>query len=63
MSKFGSMIGRVGRDKCTQLRGLLIIQTKKKESLEAAWVRDEAGITKYRQAIEATLEKLREQGC
>lgn len=57
------MIGRVGRNRCDQLRGLLHTQQLKLEAAEAKTPREEAEIAKIKLAIEDTNRKLRENGC
>jgi hypothetical protein len=57
------MIGRVGRDRCTQLRGKLHSQRAKLQEAESKKYRDEIDILKIKAAIENTKRELKEQGC
>jgi hypothetical protein len=57
------MIGRVGRNPCEQLRGLLHTQQLRLEQVESKVPRDENEIAKIKVAIEDTTKKLREKGC
>jgi hypothetical protein len=57
------MIGRVGRNPCEQLRGLLHSQQLKLQQAESKAPRDENEIAKIKVAIEDTTKKLKEKGC
>ena len=57
------MIGRVGRDPCTQLRGLLRSQTLKLEGEESKIPRNNAAIAAIVRAIEKTKKELDALGC
>ena len=57
------MIGRVGRNPCEQLHGLLHTQRLKLEAAESKTPRDEKEIEKIKLAIEDTTQKLKENGC
>jgi hypothetical protein len=57
------MIGRVGRNACDQLRGLLHSQQLKLKEAESKVPRDEKEIANIKLAIEDTTRKLKEKGC
>jgi len=57
------MIGRVGRDRCTQLRGKLHSQQQKLKELESTTPRDEREIQTIKLAIDDTMRELEENGC
>lgn len=57
------MLGRVGRDRCTQLRGLLHSQQSKLREAESRDPRDAQEIASIKHAIEITKQKLAELEC
>ena len=57
------MIGRVGRNQCDQLRGLLHSQQRKLDELEQHPLGNEANIAALKSAIESTRQKFEDLGC
>ncbi len=57
------MIGRVGRDPCQQLRGLLHAQELKLSEAESKTPRDETEIATIKRAIENTKQEMVARGC
>jgi hypothetical protein len=57
------MIGKISRDPCQQLRGLLHAQELKLKEAESKTPRAESEIAAIKEAIENTKQKLTERGC
>lgn len=57
------MIGRVGRDPCAQLRGLLHSQRRKLQEAESRSPRDETDIEAIKNAIATTKKQMVERQC